>query len=836
VDKNHNFHVLYLDYYLINLSLQGATLKYATTKNGNWEINSLPVYTNAYTISFDVDDNGFLHIAYVTNDKLHYATNQSSQWVDILITEEVIATPRSVALKLDSMNKAHLIYQYNDDLVYASNKTDVWVKDVVDQMSVNAPGDHSSLYVDDNGFAHITYQRYGIKYANNTSGLWVNETVDTNIDQIGVNPSIVLDASGVPHVSYEGCDGCDIYTALIRTLRYAIKGPSGWDIQTVETGENRFLTTSLAVDFGGKPYIVYQADSVVSYFRDLRLATRLQNQWLLTTIDKDQYSNYPLRDKWTGVNSTLKIDENENVHISYRDGPSHAGFVKYASNKTGNWQLADVQGLTDHAQFGVDVQVLAQAIDKLGYAHIIYQSIEPKTYYATNRNGGWEAQIIETQGAPLAENAGISITIDENNSAHAVYYLANGELRYAQNILGTWEIETVANIGEDNFFGWADNKNSLHLDTNGSAHIGFTNEVGDLIYASKNSGRWEKQLIASYEQNDQEGHTWGGKDFVILPGGIAYMVYASFNCIVDKFCIPTGLEYATNTNGNWQIQKIDYEPVPLYGPDFGTPELSYSMVHPSISINNNQIAVSYHVELPEGLVMRAARKIDGIWSTMYPDSTPQPTWWEDTAFNNAFSLSSIANRSDGSFLISYLDLANKSLNLAKSSLASSSRIDIATNLIDYKYDNVESNSSETAEITIKNISSENLTVNDIHLIDYSGIFSTGIKADQDFCLASPLVLPPGEHCVLLLIYEPISPGTHDVAIRIDSDDINNPAIFATFSAVSVNEIDTTQKTENDSGGGGGGLLLLLVLFANILLRWVGIEYSPQNQKVTFTGE
>jgi hypothetical protein len=526
------------------------------------------------------------------------------------------------------------------------------------------------------------------------------------------------------------------------------------------------------------------------------------------------------------------VDDNGHIHVAYRDGPSHAGFVKYASNKTGDWQQEDVQQLGDLQQFGVDVQVLSQTIDKLGYTHVIYQPIEHKTYYATNRNGQWEAQIIESQGAPLAENAGISVAIDDNNAVHTIYYLANGDLRYAHNDTGMWQIETISNIGKDIFSVWIDHKVSMFLDANGNAHVGFTNQEGDLIYASNQSDHWELRLVASFEENHLNGHTWNQKDFVILPGGVAYMVYASANCIKYRFCVATGLEYATNSNGKWRIQKIDYEHYTLYDSDFGNIEQSYSMVYPSISINHDQISVSYHVEFPDGLVLRAARNLGGIWSTMFPDSNLQPTWWSDTAFNNVFSLSSIANRNDGGYLISYLDLRNKSLNLAKSSLASSLRIEIATNLVDYNFGNVENNSSETAEVMVKNVSATNLTVNNVYLIDNSGYFSAGIQADQDFCRDLPVILPPGEQCVLLLNYEPTVLGKHDVAIRTDSDDADNPVIFTTFSATSVNSsTGTPQKTQSSSGGGGGELLLLAILIAYVMLRWACMVVSSRLNNV-----
>src|SRR5688572_8576469 len=73
---------------------------------------------------------------------------------------------------------------------------------------------------------------------------WILETADPSSNIVGEYSSVVLDASGNPHVSYREVTATD--------LRYARKSGGVWTTETAEaTGNNSGWYTSLALDASG---------------------------------------------------------------------------------------------------------------------------------------------------------------------------------------------------------------------------------------------------------------------------------------------------------------------------------------------------------------------------------------------------------------------------------------------------------------------------------------------------------------------------------------------------------------------------------------------------------
>jgi hypothetical protein len=82
----------------------------------------------------------------------------------------------------------------------------------------------------------------------NAALTWQITTVDSN-GEVGLYPSLKLDSSGHPHISYwDGTNG---------NLKYASWDDSGWHITTVDSDGNVGSHTSLALDASDRPHISY---------------------------------------------------------------------------------------------------------------------------------------------------------------------------------------------------------------------------------------------------------------------------------------------------------------------------------------------------------------------------------------------------------------------------------------------------------------------------------------------------------------------------------------------------------------------------------------------------
>ena len=98
---------------------------------------------------------------------------------------------------------------------------------------------HGSLY---------EYQNRTLKYAQWTGTSWNIETVDSGGD-VGLSPSLALDSSGNPHISYTD------YTN--KNLKYARWSGSAWSIEVVDAMGDTVGLTSIALDSEDRPHISY---------------------------------------------------------------------------------------------------------------------------------------------------------------------------------------------------------------------------------------------------------------------------------------------------------------------------------------------------------------------------------------------------------------------------------------------------------------------------------------------------------------------------------------------------------------------------------------------------
>ncbi|MEW6407977.1 MAG: chitobiase/beta-hexosaminidase C-terminal domain-containing protein [Patescibacteria group bacterium] len=341
------------------------------TKAANWEITSIDSSNDVGEYSsIAIDTNGKVHISYIdeTNRDLKYATNISGLW--IYSTLDSASDVLGSSLALDSNNKVHIVYyDWTDgDLKYATNVSSGsgcaisgWSCTTID--SVDDLGLFSAITIDSNNNVHISYYDWNngrLKYATNISSdgscvsgwscLAIDNTGTTAWWSSGWRSSIASDSNNKIHISYYDRTGEDLHYATNTNSGGCIA--DGWYCRVIDSPGNVGGWSSIALDSNEKVHISYCDDTNYA----LRYATNSAGSWITSTLDSSG-----------GAWSSLAIDPNNKVHIAYNslDG------LKYNTNAYGSWIPVVIDSVVP--------QQLSLALDFNNKTHISY-------YDSTNKD------------------------------------------------------------------------------------------------------------------------------------------------------------------------------------------------------------------------------------------------------------------------------------------------------------------------------------------------------------------------------------------------------------------------------------------------------------------
>ena len=312
------------------------------------------------TVSVAVDADNNPHLSYIRGGRLLHAFRDAGSW-----TTEVVEAPEAsidpsvgpfsnlafnncqIAIAADG--DIHIAYGSRAGLVHAARNGDAWSSVVVDDSA--AAMANVSLVLGASGTPHITYGvgdipwLYNVKYASRASQVW-------RADRIGSIPG---------SNSYLSVDGDVPYVVLsLRrgfqyTLYYATRG-TDWTVETItkDGGEN----VSVAVDSQGRPHVAWAVAGAV------RHAWRIgHSEW--------QTEEYPEVAEPTWSLVAMAIDAMDNVHIAhcYQDG------LRYlVRGSSGAW---NVETVDEEAMTGFPVNRLSLALDSRGQPHIGYVGANP---------------------------------------------------------------------------------------------------------------------------------------------------------------------------------------------------------------------------------------------------------------------------------------------------------------------------------------------------------------------------------------------------------------------------------------------------------------------------
>jgi len=255
----------------------------------------------------------------------------------------------------------------------------------------------------------------------------------------------------------------------------------------------RYMEPYVATDSNGHVHVAYLLGSGTEDHQLLKYANNLSGEWETDVMYDD---NYVTGFTWIG------IDSNDNVHILFRafDGvPGYltAGYLKYLTNKSGEWNLQTICP-TDDLFLGWYVPFL-DIDDNL---NIFYETTANQTqiFRLIYLDDEWNSELaINVSGYP------VGAAFDFSGTSHLIYSVRNDldsnvSLHHAIQVNNDWESELVA---QDVFSGhrgitfFITENNLLHLVSSGQAMIdNNSNSIQDqMLYFSKKAGEWNSVVI-----------------------------------------------------------------------------------------------------------------------------------------------------------------------------------------------------------------------------------------------------------------------------------------------------------------------------------------------------
>ena len=575
------------------------------TQPGGWVIDDVESakFSEMTDRYLRTDTSGFPHMTY-GGVQLFYA------WYDgLMIRTEVADTDpavgRHASLALDSEDYPHISYYDagNKALKYAYKDICGWYTEIVDESEF--VGKYTSIDLDSNGYPHISYYDEGnhdLKYTYKDGAGWHHETVDSD-GIAGEYTSIALDGTDRVHISY--------YSRSNKAVQYAIRNESGWTVELVDIEQAK--DTSIALE-DSIPHISY---TCVEYC-DIKHAVNNGTGWTI--------HNFP----YSGEYSSIEIDSNGGIHISYVHNGSHCylyyngaswehscefhndatyvgcssialdeseqpyiafipnKFLRVAYRVGSDWQYVDVDS-TDSGY----VSYTSIALDQEGFPHITCSDFdESRLYYAYCSPLGWEIEIVDELFNEYYYLYYSSIAIDDAGFPHISYYdSASDDLKYAYKDVGGWHIEIVDWAGDVGMY------TSIELDDSGHPHISYCDVDGErLKYATKGESGWVLEIV----DEDDGLYTALSLDSDGYPH-ISYRVDSPY----------FELRYAVKDGTGWSTEVADGQNGGGY--------------FSSIDVDPNNLPHISHFNQTTSCVRYAHKSATG-WVTETIDSAPPETW------------------------------------------------------------------------------------------------------------------------------------------------------------------------------------------------------------------
>lgn len=348
-------------------------------------------------------------------------TAGSASWLWII--EEVDTASScfgmNVSLALGSDGTPHISYFGSDDgvLMYARRTASGWERTVADDSE--RVGRSSAIALDSMDHPHIGYRDLkgnNLKYAHWDGAQWDVQFIGST--EYGWSPSVAIDAGDRPHISYLG-----YYYAVSggQTPKYAHWDGNQWEIDVIEPV---FTSggTSIALDSRARPHVSYHDAGALKH------AVLRRRRWRIETVDSKALSGHPV-----GLYSSLAIDDEDNLHISYalfgQDfSPPWPEDLRYARSHDGTWEydVPDSRGLLGF--------YTSLGLDAANQPHISYHDSDRQALKHVHWDGAvWTVSVVDS---PVGIGGRTSLDLDQDGNAHIAYCDGiGGAIKYARSVV-----------------------------------------------------------------------------------------------------------------------------------------------------------------------------------------------------------------------------------------------------------------------------------------------------------------------------------------------------------------------------------------------------------------
>ena len=252
-------------------------------------------------------------------------------------------------------------------------------------------------------------------------------------------------------------------------LKYANNSTGSWQIQTLDSNGG-VRSSSIALDSDENVHISYALFNGTTYL--LKYTNNITGSWMTPETVLESPDGC-----WS---VSMDIDSNDKMHITYLEAPGVAsgGDLLYVTNASGAWISETGPSAYDHASIAVDIN------DRV---HISYYSIggtQQGLFYLTKSPDGlWSPpEFVFTVGGQLE---GIFTSIAAVSAPHISFVGGTMEDNmYAKKKPdGTWF------LGQLDLGGFSSAGNSIALDPNGHVHVCYYHKAtGNLRYQSSAYG------------------------------------------------------------------------------------------------------------------------------------------------------------------------------------------------------------------------------------------------------------------------------------------------------------------------------------------------------------
>jgi len=332
---------------------------------------------------------------------------------------------------------------------------------------------------------------------------WSIYVVDTQ-DEGWFSSSLALDSTDHPHISYHWDDhSSEGYLNYASSLN-----GSWWDIQTVDSNGDVGDDSSIALDKYDCPHISYYD----STNRDLKYAHENSNgsHWQIECVDAECQGYI-----------SIALDENNQPHITYEGKHEQIWGLKYTYFDGLIWKM---EGFPD--TYIGDTSIV---LDKNNRPHIGYNDYSYNNIISTYYDGvQWQTEMVASDVNENPEESDVSIILDGNDYSHICYSTSKGwnwNLSYAHFNGIQWQIETVDSYCENSL------SPSIALDRSDRPHISyFDNHRHSLKHAYYDGNEWHIEIVDS-------GVVYGESSSLVMDSNDRAHIVYSYTDIQDNTLI-----------------------------------------------------------------------------------------------------------------------------------------------------------------------------------------------------------------------------------------------------------------------------------------------------------